>query len=129
MLKVQRLSPLTRLQAPQHSSVAVSQGEPCYEPQLPWLQQAAQTSVPGAVWASHKSGFCPHRTHRLPLNDENENLPSHSCVRWLPSQGLNWSDFVQQLHKKTEIVRKQLSKPFTVSLLETTSSYFASHQT
>ncbi len=71
------------LNVPQPSSRAFPQGEPLLWTPAPLASAGSPTSVPGAVWASHKSGFCPHRTHRLPLNKKNEIFLSHSSVWWL----------------------------------------------
>lgn len=79
------------LNAPRPSSRAFPQGEPLLWTPAPLASAGSPTSVPGAVWASHKSGFCPHRTHRLPLNKKNEILLSHSSVWWLSCLVLNWS--------------------------------------
>lgn len=78
------------LSIPQPSSRAFPQGKPLLWTPAPLASAGSPTSVPGAVWASHKSGFCPHRTHRLPLNKKNEILLSHSSVWWLFCLVLNW---------------------------------------
>lgn len=71
------------LNIPKPSCRAFPQGEPLLWTPAPLASVGSPTSVPGAVWASHKSGFCPHRTHRLHLNKKNEILLSHSSVWWL----------------------------------------------
>lgn len=75
----------------QPSSRAFPQGGPLLWTPASLASAGSPTSVPGPVWASHKSGFCPHRTHRLPLNIKNEILLSHSSVWWLTCLLLNWS--------------------------------------
>lgn len=56
------------------------QGEPLLWTPAPLFSAGSQTSVPSAVWASHKSGFCPLRTYRL-LLIKNERL-SRLLLNW-----------------------------------------------
>ncbi len=76
MHQAQALSLLTYRQR----SPAFPQGWPLLWTPAPLALAGSPTSVPGSVWASHKSGFCPHRTHRLPLHIKNEILLSHSSL-------------------------------------------------
>lgn len=50
----------------QPSVRAFPQGESLLWTPAPSASAGSPSSVRGTVWASHRSGFCPHRTHRLP---------------------------------------------------------------
>lgn len=76
----------------------------------PRLQQAVRPQSQATVWASHKSGFCPHRTHRLPLNKKHETLLSHSSVWQLSCLVLNQS-IVKSLKARTHKTPSSLLLP------------------
>lgn len=67
----------------QPSVRAFSRGESLLWTPAPLASAGSPSSVQGTVWASHWSGFCPHRTHRLPRTKNNEIFLSHSFVLWL----------------------------------------------
>lgn len=110
------------LNVPQPSSRAFPQGEPLLWTPAPLASAGSPTSVPGAVWASHKSGFCPHRTQRLHLNKKNEILLSHSSVWWLSCLLLNCCKSLDCLFpSKFLLLAKTLSSASTKSFSVTTS--------